>query len=150
MIRERLAIALAGGESFGPVGEERICAAERILGVKFPVSYRTFLEVFGASVGPGYRLAGLPDAPPPKETPFWIDVVITNMRTRRIFGTEHIPSTLVGFADDGCDDTFYLDTNVRDSDGESPVVVLGPGRDCEIVAFSFVEFVEKAAAGHIL
>ena len=138
---DRLTRALARANSFGPVGDDRIGAAEQALGVKFPASYRAFLSVFGASFGMGYELAGLTDAASDNEPPMWTDVVATTLRLRRVSGGA-ISSTLIFISSDGCDVSFYLDTNRGDT-AEAPVIVLGPGRDREIVAPSFVDFVEE-------
>ena len=148
-ILDRLTAVLEQAESFGPVSSERIDAAERALGVIFPNSYRTYLRAFGASLGTGYEFAGLPDEPKPGETPMWSDVVLRNTQIQRSC-RGHIAATLVAISDDGCDDTFYLDTSALDSEGECPVIALGPGRDCELVARSFVDFVENVAANHTI
>ena len=148
-ILDRLKLVLDESDSFGPVSDERIAAAERALGVVFPASYRTFLRMFGASFIIAHDLAGLPDEPKSGETPMWSDVILVNRQTQRV-SRGHIPSTLIDITNDGCDDTYYLDTSVLDSEGECPVVVLGPGRDCEVVAPSFVDFIEKVAANRMM
>jgi hypothetical protein len=71
----------------------------------------------------------------------WTDVVSATLRMRHV-SRGHISSSFIFVSDDGCDDSFYLDTAQRGGDSESPVVVLGPGRDCQIVASTFVGFVE--------
>ena len=52
----------------------------------------------------------------------------------------------IPISDDGGDYTFYLDTGKTDASGESPVIVLGPGRDGVMVSPTFVEFVERTWA----
>ena len=141
---ERLRSALRAAKSFGPVSDETIATAERALGVSFPKGYRAFLSLFGASLGQGYELAGLFHTVDSDSPPMWRDVVSTTLRRRRV-SRGHISSSFIFVSDDGCDDAFYLDTAQRDADSESPVVVLGPGRDCQIVASTFVEFVEDLA-----
>ena len=71
----------------------------------------------------------------------WTDVVSATLRIRRV-SIGHISSSFIFVSDNGCDDTFYLDTARQDNDAESPIVVLGPGRDCQVVASTFVGFVE--------
>jgi len=148
-ILDRLTVVLDNADSFGPVSDAWVGDAERALGVVFPSSYRTFLRKFGASFIIAHRLAGLPDEPKSGETPIWSDVVLVNTQIQKSCGG-HIASTLVAISDDGCDDTFYLDTGALDLEGECPVVVLGPGRDCEVVAPSFVDFLEKVAANRMM
>jgi NADH dehydrogenase FAD-containing subunit len=53
----------------------------------------------------------------------------------------------VPIADDGTDYVFYLATKSGSSDGECPVVVLGPGFDGVEAAASFVDWIEEADAG---
>src|SRR5262245_2907059 len=125
---DRLKFALRDAKSFGPVSDELISQAECALGVTFPKSYRAFLRLFGASLGHGYSLAGLFQTDSAQEPPMWTDVVSSTLRIRRV-SRGHISSSLIFISDDGCDDAFYLDTARRDCDSESPVVVLGPGRD---------------------
>jgi hypothetical protein len=118
-----------------------IANAERTLGVAFPKGYKAFLSLFGASHGHGYSLAGLFQTANAEEPPMWTDVIGATLRIRRI-SRGHISSSLILISDDGSDDSFYLDTAQRDGDSESPIVVLGPGRDCQVVASTFVGFVE--------
>ena len=141
---ERLSRALRSANSFGPIPDARIIAAERALEVTFPECYRAFLRMFGASLGKGYELAGLADAGSDHEPPMWTDVVQTTLRGRRV-SRGAIASTLIFISTDGCEDSFYLDTSRGDS-AQAPVIVLGPGRDYEIVAPSFVDFVELLAS----
>ena len=51
----------------------------------------------------------------------------------------NIPSRYVAIGNDGGDYTFYLDTGATEL--ESPVVVLGPGRDYVVVARNFNAYV---------
>ena len=60
-----------------------------------------------------------------------------------------IPREYIEISGDGGDYTFYLDTGNPDANGDSPVIVLGPGRDAVVIADSFVDFVERAAFGRL-
>jgi hypothetical protein len=149
-ILDRLKRAIADGEHSGPVAEADIVAAEQELGVRFPTSYRVFLKHFGAVWLPSsFEVAGLgcgrcTDPEPPQ----WEHVVDVAAQMRRA-SRGSIPNEYVRFSSDGGDYAFYLDTGNVDANGESPVVVLGPGRDSAIVAQSFVEFVERAVSGRL-
>jgi hypothetical protein len=127
----------ASDDVAGGASESTIAEAEAALGVRFPPSYRSFLAQFGAAVGRGFSIAGLfhhaDDA-----TPFWENVVTWNLRNRRVT-RGLIPARYIAISSDGGDYIFYLDTGTLDP--ESPVVVLGPGRDYVVVAPDFNTFV---------
>lgn len=96
------------------------------------------MEIIG--LGPGRST----DPEPPR----WSHVVdVTTQRRRASRG--HIPSAFIPISNDGGDYHFYIDTDKVDSCGECPVIVLGPGRDGNIVATNFVNFVELAVAGSL-
>ncbi len=131
----------------GPVADGDIAAAETTLGVRFPTSYRVFLKHFGAAWLPFfYELAGLgPGRCTDPTPPLWLHVVDVNLQMRRA-SRGLIPAEYIRICDNGGDYSFHLDTGNVDGGGECPVVVLGPGRDGIVVAYSFLEFVELAAA----
>ncbi|MGD9367955.1 MAG: SMI1/KNR4 family protein [Desulfobacteraceae bacterium] len=147
-ITQRLQKALREQPCFGTVAEERIREAETTLGVSFPRSYRVFLKSFGASYGlAGCVLSGLPltrrwDSAPPE----FSNVIDDTELARKACG-EHLPHEYVAISSDGCDCQFYLDTSRTDATEECLVIALGPGRDTDVAAASFLEFVEKLASG---
>jgi hypothetical protein len=149
-ILDRLKRAIADGKHPGPVAEPDIAAAERELGIRFPTSYRVFLKHFGAAWLPSsYEVAGLgPGRCTDPTPPLWEHVVDVTAQIRRA-SRGLIPKEYIRFSGDGGDYAFYLDTGHVGANGESPVVVLGPGRDGVIIAHSFVEFVERAVSGRL-
>lgn len=145
-ILDRLQTAIGDGKHPGPVADSDIAAAEESLGVRFPTTYRVFLKHFGAAWLPeSFEIAGLgPGRCTDPAPPLWVHVVDINARSRRTSRTE-----LIRFSGDGSDCAFYLDTGSVDANGECPVIALGPGRDNDIIAHSFVEFVECAVSGRL-
>ncbi len=147
LILDRFCRALKGCTYYGPVQTAEIDAAEKELGVRFPLSYRLFLREFGAAWLKSYEIAGLaPGRHTDPEPPLWEHVIDVTEIMRRA-GRGYLPQTYVKVSDDGCEYYFYLDTGRMDQRGECPVVVLGPGFDAVFVAPSFLEFVEKIVAG---
>lgn len=145
---QRLREALTGQLCFGAVTDETIRAAEIELGVSFPRSYRVFLSQIGASYGVGgYKLSGLPPTRRWDPAPPEFSYVIDDTELARKASGEHLPLEYVAISNDGFDCQFYLDTSRTDATNECPVIALGPGRDADIAAASFLEFVEKLASG---
>ena len=142
--REQIKSLLLAYESAGGVSDEAIRDAELRLGVRFPPSYRTFLAEYGNIHGTPFEIAGLSqEIAKDDEPPYWWDVVACNIQLRRVAG-ELIPKDYVAISDDGGDYKFDLDTNRRDSQGECPVIVLGPGMDGVVVANSFIDFLRRS------
>jgi len=133
---------LANADTPGPASLDDIRDAEVSLETSFPPSYHQFLEIFGAAVGVGVDLAGLFVHEDPDRPPYWQHVVVVNQQVRRA-SRGSIPNTHILFCDDGMDHSFYMDRTIVYNDGESPVVVLGPGRDDVLVARSFDEFARR-------
>lgn len=144
----RLRAAIGNGKHPGPVAEREIIAAEKTLGVRFPTSYRVFLQHLGAVWLPAsYAIAGLgPGRSTDPEPPLWEHVVDVTLRLRRA-SRGLIPFEYVRISDDGGDLALYLDTDRWDVFGECPVIELGPGSDSICIATSFVKFIEGAVAG---
>lgn len=132
--------AMEGATLAGPVASGAIEAAERALGVAFPSDYRAFLHAAGAVLGRGYEIAGITPSGDDDEPPLWTDVVSWNQQLRS-WQKAPIPAAYIAIATDDGDYSFYIDTTRRDDKGRSPVVLLGPGSDFEIVASDFFEFV---------
>jgi hypothetical protein len=147
-ILDHLKRAIGDGKHPGPVAEADIAAVEQELGVRFPTSYRVFLKHFGAVWLPSsFEVAGLgPGRCTDPTPPLWEHVIDVTAQMRRA-SRGFIPNAYIRFSSDGRDYAFYFDTANVDANEESPVVVLGPGRDALITAHSFVEFVERAVSG---
>jgi antitoxin YobK len=150
-VESRLDLALRGATCHGPVSEAVITSAEARLDVQFPPSFRVFLRHHGASFGKGLELAGLPvsDWNVPEQMPQWSDVLAETLRSRQNRNGP-LPFHLLPISHDGTDFEYLLDIRSRSADGECPVVVLGPGRELDRVAESFVEFVERSCRGEAL
>jgi hypothetical protein len=58
-----------------------------------------------------------------------------------------IPNEYVPISDNGGDYTYCLDTSRSNSQGECPVIVLGPGADAVVVADNFFDFVLRSFSG---
>ncbi len=146
---ERLKEALRGAICHGQVSKSEIDSAEEKLGVRFPPSLRLFLSQYGAAFGHGPELAGLPisDRQSLGQPPQWSDLVVENIRARKS-PCAPIPSRYLEVSSDGQDCTYLIDLAQTSGDGENPVVALGPGRDFEEVAPSFVAFVEASWSGN--
>jgi len=146
-LARRLETLLSGADVAGPLSTERVDRVETELGVVLPRSYRVFLEKWGACNLPELTVAGVdPARVDESECPYWDDCVRATLALRRA-SRDHLPKDLVFISDDGGDYKFYLDTAVRDTDGECPVLVLGPGMDGDILATSFLAFLERAVRG---
>jgi hypothetical protein len=129
---------VSGLECSGPASEADIAAAEKALEVSFPKSYRTFLRHFGVGYLNCFDVYGVPG------DRLWGDVVMMNQLDHR-----SCPKRFVKFTDDVGDYGFYLDTSRMDPLGECPVVVFGPGKEGEIVAEDFLDFLHKVRMGLI-
>jgi hypothetical protein len=131
--------------TLGPVPEERVAAAERELGLRFPESYRTFLRRYGAGFLFGYEIAGVPlERCTDEEPPFWCHVADDTLGYRQAAG---LPEHYVVISGDGGDYWFLLDTSQTDANGECPVVAWGSGADGPVVAANFLDFLQKIRAG---
>jgi len=118
-----------------------IKAAEIRLGLVFPPSYRMYLSYFGASIGSGFVVYGLP--PETGDQPLWVDAVSQTLKDRSIAS---IPCQYLAVSDDGGDYRFYLKCSLSDSTVEAPVVMWGPGLSFgKIVYGSFLDFAKLLA-----
>ena len=146
---EEISKSMASATVAGPADDETIDEAEELLGIQFPPSYRLFLSVYGAALCDGFEIAGIIKKEDSEKPPLWMDVVTSNQQIRRALRGD-LPEGYVMISDDGSEYTFYLDTAHRESSGECPVVVLGPGVDSIQVATDFIEFVLRASSGRIV
>ena len=121
----------------GGVSQEIIDNAEESLGIRFPDSFRRFLESYGAAMGDGWEVAGLGNAPDEEEPPMWVDVVVFTRQMRRAMGPQ-LPEQFIPISSTAGSVTYFLDVSEREY---SPVLAFGPGIEEERVADSFNEFV---------
>ncbi|HBL31088.1 MAG TPA: hypothetical protein DD490_30035 [Acidobacteria bacterium] len=131
----------------GPASEEMISAAQSQLGVRFPPSYRRFLETYGAALCPDIEIAGLFTVRDENEPPLWSDVVTSNLQMHR--AARLLSSGLVAISGDGGDYTYCLDTTSSQLGEECPVVALGPGVDCVLIGENFPDFVVRSFEGRV-
>jgi len=103
------------GQFAGPVPFEEIWVAESRLGLRFPDSYREFLQKYGAGQYGGEPIYGLgvPDVSLPNVV--W---ATETMRTADDF----FPGDLVPIQDTGAGDVLCLVTSRIGDDGECPVI----------------------------
>ena len=126
----------------GPASEAVISSAEDELALLFPPSYRLFLARFGASLGDGFELYGLPPPSDPETPPEWPNVVQSTILLR----PDSLPENSIEISHDGMDHGYFLQCSRSDPKFEGPVIEWGPDHDGgKIVADSFLEFVE----GHL-
>lgn len=124
----------------GPVAENVITSAESELGLLFPPSYRLYLARFGASLGLGVEIFGLPAKTAPDQTPQWADVVKATLRLR----PKSLPKNSISISHDGVELGFFLVCSTIDVHFEGPVIEWGPVHDGgNICAQSFLDFVEN-------
>jgi len=136
-----------GLDYFGPVPEEDIEAAEREMGLTRPLppTYRIFLRYFGVANTSGHQIAGLSDTRHDgPQFPYWDNVIdsseaLWNTPSRGLGVDRH----LVFLTSNGGGIYYYLDTSVRDADGECPVIALGPGYPGIVVGANFLDFLRK-------
>ena len=126
----------------GPCDEETIRKAEETLGIRFPPTYRRFIQTYGCGDIAGeefygilhddFQNSGIPDA-------VWLTLV------ERQHG---LPEHLVIIYSRG-DGTYYtLDASRPNTRGEYPVVAWTPGlsepdKPLEVVASDFGEFLKR-------
>ena len=147
---ERLRTVFADCINAGSTEDVDVSRVEAELGVLLPLSYRSFLSEFGASllVAP-YDIAGIDPNRAEDAPPMFSDVVADTKRLRSGVPEGEFDD-LIFISSDGMSHYLYLDTSRVDDSGECPVVVIAPGVEREEVATSFVEFAELVLAGDSL
>ena len=115
-----------GGHFAGPRSSELVELAENALGVRFPPSYREFVELYGAGSFGAREFYGV-------TTDEFVSASIPNaiwitLDERR---TSSLPLAFVIIGDAGDGEYFVIDTSLSGNDSESPVrtwsPALGPG-----------------------
>jgi hypothetical protein len=104
----------------GPVTEEEVVRAESQLGVRFPKSYRVFLQRYGCGSVDGYEFLGIVSGSVGEG---WPGVVWVTKRERE-WG---LPSDFIVVYRSGIGDTYCLDVGRTGPDGEAPVILWLPG-----------------------
>lgn len=124
------------GDFVGPRPPSLVASGERVLGVRFPPTYRRFLLEFGAGDVGDLEVYGIIDEPV-DEGPVPNGVWLT-LRTRQ----HGLPEDLVIVSDTGYGEAYVLDTATVDEGGENPVVIwdVGYERPYEVVAPDFGSF----------
>jgi hypothetical protein len=143
-VSARLDAAFGSCFNSGPVAESTIANAESELGLRFPPSYRVYLAKFGASLGPGYEIYGLPPLTDPNRPPQWNDVVRSTLALR----PNSLPINSVAISHDGMELGYFLVCSQADHAFEGPVMEWGPMHNGgKIVADTFMSFIEKHMGG---
>jgi hypothetical protein len=125
----------------GPAAESIIASAEIELGLLFPPTYRTFLARFGATLGRGCEIYGLPPESDPSQPPQWSNVVSSTLRYR----PNALPKYSVAISHDGMELGYFLACSKSDALFEGAVIEWGPVHDGgKVIAASFIEFVESS------
>lgn len=123
----------------GPVHPDKVHEAEIALGVKFPRSYKQFLERYGCGVF-GREIYGITPSNSGIPSAIWY--------TLKIRKEGYIPDWMVIVSDED-EYIFCLDTSVFDENGECRVVSWVPGlpfekQPREISFDSFVDFLYES------
>ena len=135
-----------------PIAEAEIQSAERTLGVRFPVSFRTFLLRWGGGLVLDLEIYGIPSEATRisrfsgdsttgsnlEDDNFVFSILRANQRRDR-----RVPRHLIQFTSDGADTYFYLDVSRMDSANECPAVVLASDGSVHTFATSFLDFLKK-------
>ncbi|UOO82749.1 SMI1/KNR4 family protein [Uruburuella testudinis] len=105
-----LQVFYSQSEKFGAVSEDTVMSAENELGVSFPEEYKQFLYNFGALIGNGIEIYGLPihtnDTPP-----LWQNVVTVTKRLREYHQVGTEDSKFIPISSDGMDMNYFMNTN---------------------------------------
>jgi hypothetical protein len=103
------------------VPEQVVAAAEQVMGIAFPPSYRWWLGRYGAGYLGGYELQGLAPVMPSERDPseVFIGDVVQTFRCNIANGQ---PAHLVEILNYDGDEIYYLDMSATAADGEAPVV----------------------------
>ena len=148
-IVDRLSSALRGADCFGPVDTPRVLSAEQTLNFRFPISYRVFLELYGAARLPStLELYGLPYSRSTDDSPQywakWTNILDVATFYRELFSIpEDRPA--IPICHYGCDTVFALDPSATTIEGEYGVIAMGPRDDCRMISHTFVDFVRLVA-----
>lgn len=124
----------------GPVPLHDIDAAQETLGVVFPPSYRRFLERYGAVLGRGFEIAGLPsESHELDDGPLWSSVV----RDTLMYWPDSMPKNSIAISHDGSDFGYFLHCSTSDPEYEGPVIEWGPAHvDGKEFSSDFLLFVD--------
>ena len=123
----------------GPASEDRVAAAESIIGLRFPQSYRLFLLHYGAMRYGNHEIFGLFDEVINEDYGF-TDVAKKTLRYRsEEFLRGLVADKLVFFAEDQDGMIFYSDSS-QAADGKAPVFASGPNFIHRKLSEDFLDF----------
>ena len=106
---EKINFLLRGCDKFGAVDERTIRGAEQELKIIFPYQYREFLAQFGAVVGYGFEIYGLPNQDV-SQCPYWQNIVTVTkkLRENNQIGSEN--HMFIPISHDGMDTNYFMNT----------------------------------------
>lgn len=140
-------IVAEGGDvsSSGPVPDEKIDDAQKILQVSFPPSYREYLAEFGALEIDGQTFAGLTANPAGSLG----DVVAFTQYFRAEY---HLPTHFIALDFQDGDYFLCMDSSVQSDTGESPLFLIDPVKltvKGHKVADTFTDYLAGYLAGYL-
>jgi len=109
---------IPGAGFHGPQPDTLIESAEKVLGLRFPPTYREFLRRLGYGHVPGCDFYGLIHSD--FENSALPDAVWITLRDRK---SEGLSSSVIYISDTGYGGYYAIDTSQKTPEGESPVVV---------------------------
>ena len=136
--KESLKLLISQCTVLGPVSKKIVAAAENELQVSFPEEYKQFLYEFGALMGNGIEIYGLP-AQDEANPPFWQNVVTVTQQLQSYnqIGAEN--KKFIPISSDGMDMNYFMDTT------KSPELhIWAIGHDSKLlIASNLYEFMIK-------
>jgi len=140
--------AVAGEEItiLNPASDEKIHAAESMLGVVFSPSYKEYLKKYGAMEVGTCSFAGLTES----EAGSIGDVVAFTKYARKSFG---LPARYIALNFEDGDAFLCIDTERKDINDESSIVLINPtdGKQMGgVVATSFSDYLVEFLNGYLL
>lgn len=130
--------------AFGPVPSVDVTAVENEVRVRFPVSFRGYLEAFAGGKLFGFEIAGVPTARsrlfPDSDENIIFDIVAVNreLAIKR-------PNGHVAICTDDGHNWFFLDSSALTPKGKCPVLMYGPNADFTQIADDFLHLVSLLA-----
>lgn len=123
----------------GPVDEEKIRRAEALLGLTFPPSYKLYLSRYGAIEIDGRSFSGLTSRDAGQDG----DVVAFTRSAREQYS---LPAQYIAIDFQDGDAFLCIDTSRKDSNGESPLVLISPENGSQqggTVANGLIDYLER-------
>lgn len=138
LVSKKFEIIVQEGEIFGEVSEEDIVHAEKRLNVSFPEEYRAFLLKYGALLGNGFEIYGLPQSSGEDEPALWQNVVTVTeaLRACQQIGSEN--HHMIPISSDGMATYYFLKTNIPNTE----IWLMNPNIQ-KPMASSLLELIQK-------